>query len=78
MPLAHHGRLVSNLLQQLRKRLLISVKPVSVAQKSVQMAVLARLNDSATGTTDRIGTETIGEQHAFVGNAIQIRRCVDL
>ena len=77
MPFSNNGRLIADLLQKLWKRLLGSVEFVVVGAKTVDVTVLSRLNDGSAGTADSIGTETIGEQHAFVRDAIKIRSRVD-
>jgi hypothetical protein len=72
MPFTDDGRLVADRLQQLWKRLLIAIESVAIAYKSVQVAVLARLNDSPTGTADGIGHVAAIETHPAVCDSIQV------
>ena len=76
MPLAHHPRVVSRLLQQFRERLLRAVEPVEPTAP-VLVAVLARGDCRAAGRTDRVRAEAVVQPHALGRQAIDVRRLVD-
>ena len=78
MPLADHGRLITNLLQQFRKRLLRAVKVIAVVHKTIQMVVLTRQNDGATRTANRIRAKAITERHALSSQLVNVRRWIDI
>ena len=77
MPLSDNRRLVPDLLQQLGKRLLRTIEAISISHEAVQVAVFPRLNNGSAGAADGIRAKAVGEQHALVGNSIQIWCCVD-
>jgi hypothetical protein len=78
MPLPDDSRLVANLLEQFGEGLLAAIERVPISHKPVQMIVFTSLNDGSTWPADAIGAKAIGKQHALVGNAIEIRRLVNL
>ena len=73
VPFSDHRGLVSTFLKQLRKGLLSSVETHSIGQLTVEVAVLAGKDYGPAGGTDGIGDEGAMEDHAFVGDSVDIR-----
>ena len=73
VPLADEGGLVAAFLQDLRKGLLVTVEYMVVLEETVQVGMLAGLDDSATGTAESVGDEAIIKADALVGNAVEVR-----
>ena len=73
MPLSNHRGLVSRGLEQFGKRLLVSVELVTVGDKAIQVAVLASLNHSSTGATNRVGHIAALKSHSPFRDSIHVR-----
>ena len=73
MPLADHRCSIADLLKQLGKGLLIAVEAIAVRHKTVNVAVLAGLNHSATRPANRIRTEAVLKQHALSRQQVDVR-----
>ena len=70
VPLAHYGRLVAGLLQELGNGLLRAVEDVLVGELSVQVGVFARQDDGSGRCAYRVRNQTPPEEHALLGDAI--------
>ena len=77
VPFADDRRLIANVLEQLGKCLLRPVELVSIHHKSVQVRILAGLNDSSHRTTNAIGHVAATKQNSISCNAINIGSLVD-
>ena len=75
MPLAYDCRLVARLLQHLWEGRLIAVELIAISNESIDVAVLAGLDDCTARAANGIGDVTTIESHPFVSNAVQIGRC---
>ncbi len=77
VPFADHGGLVSGAAGVPWRRDCAWGRAVLPGVDAVLMAVLAGENGGAAGRADGIGAEAIGEAHAAVGDAVDVRRLVD-
>ena len=78
MPLSDDGRFVTRSLKQLGKRLLITIKSITVIHKAIQVAMLARLNDGSTWTTNAVGAEAVAKQHSVRSQLVDVGCLVKL
>ena len=62
VPFANQGRLVADLLQQLRKRHLVAVKDVAVAHEAIRMAMQASQDRRARWPAESVAAEVVAEQ----------------
>lgn len=77
MPFADDRGLVARLLQVLRGGALAAIEAIAVLPKTVQVRVLAGLNDGASGSANRIGHIALAKQDALRCQSIQVRRWSD-
>ena len=73
VPLADDGGLVAGLAQELGEGLLAAVEGAGVVGESVLVAVLAGEQAGPAGTADGVGHETLREDHARIGQAVDVR-----
>ena len=73
VPLTNHGSLVARCIKKFRESLLIPIEGVSVPDKTVEVAVLASLDNSTARTTNTVSDITTVKQHATFSNAIHVR-----
>jgi len=79
VPFPDDRSFIAGLPEELREGLLCAVETaVGVIHITVQMGVLAGQDRGAGGAADGISAVGAAEQHAFVGNAVDIRRGRDL
>ena len=77
VPLADHGGLVAGALEFLGDVIALGVERLFEGVDAVLVAVLAGEDGGAAGRADRVGAEAVGEAHAAVGDAVDVRRLVD-
>ena len=77
VPLADHGGLVAGALQFLGDVIALRVERLVEGVDAVLVAVLAGEDRGAAGRADGVGAEAVGEAHAAVGDAVDVRRLVD-
>src|SRR5690242_3962400 len=77
MPLADHAGVITGGLQHFGNGRLAAVETIEDSD-AVDMAVFSGENRRAARGADGIDDETILEAHAFVGDAVDVRRLVDL
>ena len=73
MPLPCDRCSITGLSEQFGKCLLVTIEPVSVPHKAIEVTVLSGLNNGSTWTTDTVGTEAVLEQHPLGCQSIDIR-----
>ena len=73
MPLPENRCLITDLLQELRKGLLVSVKGVSIRHETIQVAIFPSQNHRPARTADRIGDIATVEKHPLLRKAIHVR-----
>ena len=79
VPLADDGGLVPGLLEKLREGELGAVEDgIRIIVEPVHVRILAGQDDGAAGSADGIGDEGAIETHAFLGDAVDVRRLVQL
>ena len=76
VPLADHGRLVACLPQHFRHGGLRTVERLSVRVLPVHVAVLSRQHRCPARRADRIRDQAVVEEHAFIGEAVDVGRVV--
>ena len=72
MQLPEHGRLVTRLLKNLRKGNLGGIKGIVIIYFPINMGMFSGKYSGPGGCTDRIGNAGISEQHALLGQTINI------
>ena len=73
VPLAHYGRLVPGLLQQLGHGLLRTVEHArGIIGETVGVAVLAGEHAGTARAAERVGNETVGKAHSVASNAVEV------
>ncbi len=77
VPLADHGGLIAGALQFLGDVVALGIERFVQRVDAVLVAVLAGEDRGAAGRADGVGAEAIGEAHAAVGDAVDVRRLVD-
>ena len=73
VPLADDGGLVTGLPKVLGGGWLATVELVTVLPESIEVRVLAGLDDRPCGTTEGVGDITFPEKHAFVSEFVEVR-----
>ena len=77
VPLADHGGLVARALEFLGDVIALGVERLFEGVDAVLVAVLAGEDRGAAGRADGVGAEAVGEAHAAVGDAVDVRRLID-
>ncbi len=78
MPFADHGSLVTGLLHLFGEMLILGFNSATQIKNTVGVVVLSGHDASTTGGADRVGAERVLEQHAFLGQTIEVRRWVQI
>ena len=73
MPFADNSGLVSCLLQQFRKSLLVSVKLLGIVCKAVFMAMFTCQQAGPAWSADGIGYETVGKTGSIASYTVYVR-----
>ena len=74
MPLANYRGLVAFFLEKLGKRLLVAIKNNPIYRKTIDVAVLSRLNHRPTGSTNGIRHIATIEHHPFFRQSVHVWR----
>ena len=77
MPLADQSRLITAPPHDFGKGRLRTVKALPVSAKAIQMAVFPRKDAGAGRAANRIGTEGMEKNRAFLSQTINVRRLID-
>jgi hypothetical protein len=77
MPFADHGRLIPALLHQFGEGYLGAIELQTVVEDAVQMGVLSSLDHGARGRANGVCTKGVCENHALVGQTVDMGRLVD-
>ncbi len=76
MPLPHDSRLITDVLQKFRNRLLLAIERPTVSLEPVQVTIFTRQNHGTTGSADGVRNVATIEPHALLRDAIQIGRLI--